>query len=153
TDAAAAQAVDNKIGALPAVAALTLADKPAVVAARADYDALTAAQKALVTKEADLQAAEQKIADLQAQADVDAIAQGITSITDPASGDTELTLPTVPAGYTVAIKTSSDTNVIALNGDITAPAASTDVDLVLTVTHTASGKTADTGTIKVTVTP
>ncbi|MCM3625609.1 sugar-binding domain protein [Brevibacillus borstelensis] len=61
----AAQAVDTKIASLPAVADLKVTDEDAVKAARTAYDALTDAQKALVTKLADLEAAEKKIAELK----------------------------------------------------------------------------------------
>ncbi|MCM3625739.1 hypothetical protein M4D70_26770, partial [Brevibacillus borstelensis] len=52
---------------------LKVTDEDAVKAARTAYDALTDAQKALVTKLADLEAAEAKIAELKAaQADAEA---------------------------------------------------------------------------------
>jgi putative cell wall-binding protein len=59
--------VINMINELPAAADdLTLKDKAAVEAAREAYDALTEAQKALVTNVADLEAAEAKIEKLEA---------------------------------------------------------------------------------------
>lgn len=66
-DQAKADAVKDKISALPAVANLKLEDKAAVEAARAAYNALTAAQKALVPNLAALEAAEAKIADLEGE--------------------------------------------------------------------------------------
>ncbi|MGD9605590.1 MAG: InlB B-repeat-containing protein [Bacilli bacterium] len=63
-DAASALAVDNLIAALPAVVTLLAEDD--VIAARTAYDALTATQKALVTKLADLIAKEESIASLNA---------------------------------------------------------------------------------------
>ncbi|MBX4258414.1 glucosaminidase domain-containing protein [Clostridium estertheticum] len=69
TDIASAKAVDTKIIALPALSALTLANKTGVVAVRNAYAAITTAQKLLVTKLSTLVAAEGKIADLQATAD------------------------------------------------------------------------------------
>jgi hypothetical protein len=78
------------------------------------------------------------------------VASGLT-IANPAAGATTLTLPTVPAEYTVAIKTSDNTNVIALNGTITPPFNQTDVVLTLEVTKTANSSTALTGNLTVTV--
>ncbi|MPQ33309.1 hypothetical protein E4V42_17955 [Clostridium estertheticum] len=68
-DIASAKAVDTKIIALPALSALTLANKTGVVAVRNAYASITNAQKLLVTKLSTLVAAEGKIADLQANAD------------------------------------------------------------------------------------
>lgn len=61
----AVQDVIDAINALPPVSALTITDKPAVVKARADYNALTAAQKAQVTNLNVLIAAEARIAELE----------------------------------------------------------------------------------------
>ncbi|PIC56137.1 hypothetical protein CSV80_15845 [Sporosarcina sp. P12(2017)] len=63
-----AQAAEDKITALPAVADLTLANKDAVKEARTAYDALTPAQQKLVAPAtvAALLAAEKKIAELEA---------------------------------------------------------------------------------------
>lgn len=68
-DAKLAKVVTDQIAALPAVAKLTLTDKAAVTAARTAYDALTTAQKALVTNLGTLTAAEAKITELQTAAD------------------------------------------------------------------------------------
>lgn len=57
-------------------------------------------------------------------------------------------LPTVPAGYTIAVKSSSDVTKYDLTGLGVAAGTS---NVVYTVTNTASGKTADTGTVVVTV--
>ncbi|MCX6724315.1 MAG: DUF5011 domain-containing protein [Candidatus Staskawiczbacteria bacterium] len=86
-----------------------------------------------------------------AQAATDAVAAGITTITAPVADAPALTLPTVPAGYTVAIKTSDTLSVVALDGTITPPATDTTVVLVLTVTNTATSQTADTASINVVV--
>jgi hypothetical protein len=70
-----------KISSLPAGDALTLASKQDVADARTAYDALTAAQKELVTKYADLQAAEARIAVLQAdKAAADAVIAKISGL-------------------------------------------------------------------------
>jgi len=79
------------------------------------------------------------------------VAAGIISIDAPAQDATTLTLPSVPAGFTVAIKSSSNTAVIATDGTIVPPASTTTVNLVLTVTKTAGGTTADTASIAVVV--
>ncbi|MCO8931398.1 cell wall-binding repeat-containing protein, partial [Clostridioides difficile] len=68
----------------------------------------------------------------------------ITNVVEPAKDATKLTMPTVSAGYEIAIKTSSDENVIKTDGTIVPPDAEKTVKLVFTVTHTASSKTADT---------
>ncbi|WP_127490536.1 S-layer homology domain-containing protein [Paenibacillus glycanilyticus] len=78
------------------------------------------------------------------------IADGITAITAPAKDATTLTLPGVPAGYSVAIL-SSDNEVIGTDGVITPPAAETTVNLVLRVTRTSDNMTADTASIAVIV--
>ena len=59
--------MEETINALPAVADITLENKEAVVAARAAFDALTEAQQALVSKEAQdkLAACEARIAELE----------------------------------------------------------------------------------------
>ncbi|MBP1963384.1 RICIN domain-containing protein [Paenibacillus aceris] len=79
------------------------------------------------------------------------IAAGIVSIAAPAANANYLTLPTVPAGYTVAIKSSDNTGVIATNGTIVAQSSSTTVNLVLTVTRTSDNTTADTMSLPVVV--
>ena len=66
----AANDVDEKINKIGTVK-LTNASKALIDAARAAYNALTADQKALVTKLATLEAAEKKYADLVAANDVD----------------------------------------------------------------------------------
>ena len=63
-DRAAALEVDNEIDNLPQT--ITLANKTAIQAARASYDALTVTQKGYVTKLAKLQSAEQAIVALEA---------------------------------------------------------------------------------------
>ncbi|TXK84605.1 S-layer homology domain-containing protein [Paenibacillus sp. N3.4] len=79
------------------------------------------------------------------------VAGTITTIAAPAKDAAELALPTVPAGFTVAIKTSSDTSVVALNGTIVPPTAQTTVNLVLEVTRTSDNSKASTGSIAVVV--
>ena len=66
-DKAAAAKVEETINALPAAADITLENKEAVAAARAAFDALTEAQQALVSKEAQdkLTACEARIAELE----------------------------------------------------------------------------------------
>ena len=69
-DKGAAKAVDDKINKIGTVE-YTTASKALIEAARAAYNALTADQKALVTKLATLEAAEKKYADLTAAKSVD----------------------------------------------------------------------------------
>ena len=66
-DKAAAAKVEETINALPAAADITLENKEAVAAARAAFDALSEAQQALVSKDAQdkLAAAEARIAELE----------------------------------------------------------------------------------------
>ncbi len=60
------------------------------------------------------------------------IASLISGIDLPAKGATQLTLPTVPAGYTVSVWKSTDEKVVALdNGAITLPDYTTVVDVIL----------------------
>jgi hypothetical protein len=70
-DKAAAKTVIDQITALPSAAALVLTDKTAVTAARSAYDALSDAQKILVTNLNHLTAAEAKIAELEKQSPID----------------------------------------------------------------------------------
>ncbi|MFD0678675.1 MULTISPECIES: fibronectin type III domain-containing protein [unclassified Paenibacillus] len=79
------------------------------------------------------------------------VAAGITSVTAPAADATSLSLPTVPPGYTIAIHTSSNTEVVGINGAIAPPADATFVNLVFTVTRTSDNTTANTGIIAVVV--
>ncbi|MCR8636500.1 S-layer homology domain-containing protein [Paenibacillus sp. N5-1-1-5] len=85
------------------------------------------------------------------QQTADEVAGAITTIAAPAKDTAALTLPTVPAGFTVAIKTSSNTGVIALNGTIVPPTAATTVNLVLEVTRTSDSSKASTASIAVVV--
>ena len=77
------------------------------------------------------------------------VADGITEITAPAKGAEKLILPTVPEGFTVSIKSSSNEAVIDLEGNITPPAVDTDVTLTLTVSK--GDDTAETRELTVTV--
>ena len=79
------------------------------------------------------------------------IASGITGITSPAKGDVYLTLPGVPAGYSIAIKSSGDESVIALDGKITPVDIQQTVAIILTVTKTEDRTTADTASVNVIV--
>jgi len=79
------------------------------------------------------------------------IADGITVIAAPAKDATSLTLPEVPDGFSIAIKTS-DNAVIGTDGIITPPSTDTTVSLVLEVTRISDGSKADTISISVVVT-
>ncbi|MEK0315184.1 S-layer homology domain-containing protein, partial [Cohnella sp. 56] len=79
------------------------------------------------------------------------IADGIADIAAPEKDATQLTLPSMPNGFTVAIKSSSNEAVIGLDGKIVPPAADATVKLVLTVTRTSDASVADTAEISVVV--
>ena len=79
------------------------------------------------------------------------VAALIATITAPAKDAISLTLPTVEAGYTVAIKSSDKLEVIALDGTIVPPADETTVALVLEVTRTSDSTKANTVSINVVV--
>ena len=82
---------------------------------------------------------------------VEQVAANVTYLSDPAFSDTTLTLPAVPEGFTIAIKSSSHPEVIDLDGTIHLPDEETEVTLVLTVTKESDGSTADTKAFTVTV--
>ncbi|MFI8711882.1 chitobiase/beta-hexosaminidase C-terminal domain-containing protein [Brevibacillus brevis] len=79
------------------------------------------------------------------------VAESITQLTQPAAGETRLKLPVVPTGFTIAIKSSSDPAVIALDGKITPSYRLTNVDLVLEVTRASDQSTAETTALTVQV--
>lgn len=79
------------------------------------------------------------------------VAESIRQLTQPAAGETRLKLPEVPTGFTIAIKSSSDPAVIALDGKITPPYRQTSVDLVLEVTRASDQTTAVTQALTVQV--
>ncbi|WP_262174275.1 S-layer homology domain-containing protein [Saccharococcus sp. Marseille-Q5394] len=112
-----------------------------VEAARTAYNGLTTAQKALVTNEATLQTKEQGLVDAQATA------VGTTFAPAAAAAGTTA-LPSVPSGYSIAVKSTSAPAIYDTDGKLVADGTS---NVVYTVTHTASGKTKDTATVAVTV--
>lgn len=71
--------------------------------------------------------------------------------TAPAIADNKLVLPTVPAGYTVAIKSTDKPAVISTDGTVTRAETAQTVQVVLEVKHTATGVTATAGPFTVTV--
>lgn len=79
------------------------------------------------------------------------VASRITSVEAPAKDATQLTLPKVPNGYKIKIKSSDKPNVITEDGKIIPPTVDTTVALVFTVTNVADGTTADTASINVIV--
>jgi hypothetical protein len=79
------------------------------------------------------------------------VALRITSIASPAVDATSLILPTVPTGYTIDISSSSNDQIIGLEGIINPPATTTNVELDFTVTRIYDSSTANTGEITVTV--
>ncbi|MFD0716035.1 S-layer homology domain-containing protein [Paenibacillus sp. GCM10027626] len=79
------------------------------------------------------------------------IADAIAEIPAPAKQDKQLTLPTVPAGFTVAVKSSSDEAIIKPDGSIAAPKADTTVRVILEVTRNYDGARAETEALAVLV--
>ncbi|WP_261305048.1 OmpL47-type beta-barrel domain-containing protein [Paenibacillus andongensis] len=75
------------------------------------------------------------------------LASTITSVEAPAQDAASLKLPTVPKGYTIAIKSATPAGIIGTDGAIAKPAADTFVSVVFSLTKTADGTTADTGSI------
>ncbi|WP_051251118.1 discoidin domain-containing protein [Paenibacillus harenae] len=75
------------------------------------------------------------------------LASKITSVEAPEEDAASLSLPAVPKGYTIAIKSAAPAGIIGTNGAIAKPAVNTFVSVVFTVTKTADGTTADTGSI------
>ena len=66
-----------------------------------------------------------------------AVARMIREGIPPATDDTRLKLPEVPAGFTIAIKKSSNPQLVSLGGVITPPVNDDPVELVFKVTKTA----------------
>jgi len=138
TDLAAAQAVDNTINNLPVVADLVVGDEGAVQAARAAFDALTTAQKNLVTKLGVLTAAETKIADLKSQAALDAAkADAVTAKADAQAAQT---------AYTDAGQAATDVVYVAVTdaiADLDEAVASNVTADIITATNALEAVTAD----------
>jgi arabinogalactan endo-1,4-beta-galactosidase/putative cell wall-binding protein len=88
---------------------------------------------------------------LSKDSDASKIAAAITSLVAPGKDVTSLTLPTVPEGYTIAIKSTSQSGVIDASGTIIPPVADTTVTLAFTIISTSDSSTADTGSINVIV--
>lgn len=86
-----------------------------------------------------------------AQAQVNAVAAGIALTFAAGDGTTAVDTvvkPVVPAGYTIAVSTTSAAGVYDATGAVKADGTS---NVVFTITHVASGLTANTGTVVVTV--
>ncbi|WP_171687163.1 NPCBM/NEW2 domain-containing protein [Paenibacillus planticolens] len=80
------------------------------------------------------------------------VAAGITAIAAPAKDAVSLTLPSVPAGFIIGIKSSDKPDIIGLDGTITPPDTPATVTLVLEVTDTTDySSTTSTAGIQVTV--
>ncbi len=102
-DQAAANVV---IGQIDAIGEVTLASEPAIVAARGAYDALTDAQKALVTNYATLTAAEAKLEILKKQAESDEAAAA--AVTDLINGIGAISYTTESKALIDAARTAYD---------------------------------------------
>ncbi|MEZ0537359.1 family 43 glycosylhydrolase [Caldicellulosiruptoraceae bacterium PP1] len=79
------------------------------------------------------------------------VADKITAISAPAKGSLRLTLPTVPEGFSIAIKSSDNPTVIGTDGVINPPSTDTIVHLILEVTRISDGSKATTANIAVLV--
>ncbi|MBM7565792.1 S-layer homology domain-containing protein [Paenibacillus sacheonensis] len=123
----------------------------ALAAANAANEDGDATQTDVDDAAAALQAAMNGLAPAVTEQSAAQIAAGIAGIAAPAKDATALTLPSVPAGYTVAIKSSSDPSVIGTDGSVTPPSAEATIQLVLEVTRTSDGTKAVTGMLAVTV--
>lgn len=80
------------------------------------------------------------------------VASNFASITTPSKQAISLTMPSVPAGFGVTIKSVSDPSIIGLDGRITAPVVDKIVNVTLTITKFTDGTTADTTALPVLVT-
>lgn len=76
------------------------------------------------------------------------LASKITSIASPSNDATSIAMPRVPAGYTVAIKSTTPEGLIGADGALYKSTYDTLVNVVFTVTNTADGTTADTVSCK-----
>ncbi|RUT43290.1 hypothetical protein EJP82_20235 [Paenibacillus anaericanus] len=79
------------------------------------------------------------------------VADTVVSMENPVEGATSLKLPSVPTGYTIAIKSSDKPDVIHTDGSIKPANTITNVNLILTVTKESDGTQADTANITVNV--
>ncbi|TXK80688.1 Ig-like domain-containing protein [Paenibacillus sp. N3.4] len=79
------------------------------------------------------------------------IAANLSAIAAPAKDATSVTLPSVPYGFTIAVKSSNNTSVILTDGTIIPPNVQTTVNLVLEVTRTSDNTKAVTGSLPVVV--
>jgi endo-alpha-N-acetylgalactosaminidase len=79
------------------------------------------------------------------------VAAGVTSIAAPAQDAVSLTLPDVPEGYSIAIKTTDQPGVIQTDGTIVPSSVEQTVNLVLEVTRTSDDTKAVTVSLPVVV--
>ena len=77
------------------------------------------------------------------------VAAQITSIGSPLPSDSYLSLPLVPEGYSIAIKSTEDLVAIALDGKITLTSTPQTVAVILTITKLDDSTTADSASIDV----
>lgn len=79
------------------------------------------------------------------------VARAIITIPAPLKNQTKLMFPKMPIGYSLSIKSTNPTGIIAINGTITSPEIDTTVAVVFTVTNKVDGTTKDTVSINVLV--
>lgn len=79
------------------------------------------------------------------------VANSISSTITVAKDATSLTLPEVPSGFSIAVKSSSREDVLNLSGQIVPPAADTNINVVFEITKLSDGSKADTAAVSVSV--
>jgi hypothetical protein len=79
------------------------------------------------------------------------VADAIASISSPSTGALSLSIPSVPNGFDISIKSTSNSSVITTNGGIITPSYDTTVNITFTVRRISDGSTADTISIPVLV--
>jgi hypothetical protein len=79
------------------------------------------------------------------------VALGISSVSAPVTNAVYMPLPTLPTGYTIAISSSSEEQVVSTTGAIVPPVTATPVNLVFTVTRISNNSSADTISLPVTI--
>ena len=75
----------------------------------------------------------------------------MASVPEVKVDQTKLVYPKVPEGYTIALKYSSNPEILALDGTITPPGKDRYVGVIFTITCLADGSTADTGSLSIAI--
>lgn len=75
----------------------------------------------------------------------------MASVPEVKADQTKLVYPQVPEGYTIALKYSSNPEILALDGTITPPGKDRYVGVIFTITCLADGSTADTESLSIAI--